>query len=48
MSEFYNFIFIDNSNINVNLLSTDNIHLSDVGSRILEENFIGFLKNIFD
>ena len=30
MSDFYNFIFIDNSNINVNLLSPDNIHLSDV------------------
>jgi hypothetical protein len=48
MCDFNEFIFIDNSNISVNLLSPDNIHLSDVGSRILEENFIGFLKNVFD
>ena len=48
MCDFNNFTFIDNSNKNENFLSPDNIHLSDVGSRFLEANFIEFLKKCFD
>ena len=40
MCDFYNFDFMDNKNIVSDFLSNDDIHLGDVGSRYLENNFI--------
>ena len=37
--EFYNIDFISNENISVKYLHSDGVHLNDVGSNLLQENF---------
>ena len=36
---FYNIVFISNENISVKYLHSDEVHLNDVGSYLLQENF---------
>jgi len=44
--DFNGFNFLSNKNITEDIVSSDKTHLNDIGSRVLEDNFISFCNRI--